>query len=583
MAAVRSLGLHTPSALPYLIAESLLPPDPSPSLYSWETFTDGGAEEELLITKDCVVWSRGRVVRKLFSFDLEQETVYHAVLAWFPAHEDTPIAESSFGISLGEGGRAQKKLRVSTDGKTSGLNWSDAHHEDSDRALVVFLKAQAHVYFLSGATHVVHLPFEVEKAFPAAKGLILQRKLAPPISVQPTPILPSAPNNSFLSPLSQRGPRQKSNGTKAQRKSLNPFNLDSDLLYRNGAPLDDHMPRHYSFSSPLADLGLLVSAPGSNDRLQPGDATATRQLTALGKDEDMIYMSSGNEIDGVSGAESPVLFLAVTANYQRGVYSVWHASYMEFKPVSKALTGKSTPTAGAKTRRRSSFVTATGATTPVARPRESLRESFGGGTRGKALSSSQRRDLDGQGAEDAFASQVDPDFEPRQPARESRRVSSMMSRAELNTSFDRNAFQDLASQHSSTNVSSGPAGRRGHSLGASFERPSFGPGSQRRLRASTPGSFSRLSIDDASDTGTVLNLGVNASFSSTVDEMDGFVDPGEDFAGLETLDLHHPLDGLKREIVLVKFAEIPMHSTSIAFAATGSLQVTWLISYHHLS
>ena len=45
------------------------------------------------------------------------------------------------------------------------------------KALVVFLKTQAHVYFLSGTSHVLHLPFEVEYASAAPDGLIIQRKL----------------------------------------------------------------------------------------------------------------------------------------------------------------------------------------------------------------------------------------------------------------------------------------------------------------------------------------------------------------------------------------------------------------------
>ncbi len=35
-------------------------------------------------------------------------------------------------------------------------------HKALSRALVVFLKTQAHIYFLSGTSHVVHMPFEVE-------------------------------------------------------------------------------------------------------------------------------------------------------------------------------------------------------------------------------------------------------------------------------------------------------------------------------------------------------------------------------------------------------------------------------------
>src|ERR1700760_2648230 len=138
MASARSLGLHTPSALSYLVAESLLPPDPSPNLYSWETYTDGGSEEELLCTRTCVVWSRGRIVRKLFSFDVEQESVHHAVLTWFPAHEDAATPGPSLGIFLGEGDHAQKRLRLTQDSFDPGRRKGTSGQEESARALVVF-------------------------------------------------------------------------------------------------------------------------------------------------------------------------------------------------------------------------------------------------------------------------------------------------------------------------------------------------------------------------------------------------------------------------------------------------------------
>ncbi|KAK5011904.1 Anaphase-promoting complex subunit 1, partial [Cryomyces antarcticus] len=70
MAEITSLGIHTPTALPYLIAEGVLPQEPAEDQYTWETYEDGGdevyGEEEVLWTRNCVVWSQGGVVRKVF-------------------------------------------------------------------------------------------------------------------------------------------------------------------------------------------------------------------------------------------------------------------------------------------------------------------------------------------------------------------------------------------------------------------------------------------------------------------------------------------------------------------------------------
>ena len=79
MAAITSLGVHTPVALPYLVAEGLLPPDPKPDLYQWETYVFdegcGDVEEELLATRRCVVWSQGKFIRNVYRFELEGEDI----------------------------------------------------------------------------------------------------------------------------------------------------------------------------------------------------------------------------------------------------------------------------------------------------------------------------------------------------------------------------------------------------------------------------------------------------------------------------------------------------------------------------
>ena len=87
MASVTSLGLHQPTALPYLIQEHLLPPDPPPNAYTWQNIRsdddDSSGDDELLITTTCVVWSRGGIVRKSFRFEVEDEPVTRAVLTSF--------------------------------------------------------------------------------------------------------------------------------------------------------------------------------------------------------------------------------------------------------------------------------------------------------------------------------------------------------------------------------------------------------------------------------------------------------------------------------------------------------------------
>ncbi|KAK3059928.1 hypothetical protein LTS18_009740, partial [Coniosporium uncinatum] len=232
------------------------------------------------------------------------------------------------------------------------------------------------------------------------------------------------------------------------------------------------------------------------------------------------------------------------------MYSVYHAAYAESKPASSLFRQRRAPANEAKNRRRSSFIPGTGATTPAARPRESLRESFGGAMRagGASFATNQRQRHDTndlQSAEDALTSQLDPDFEKqRQPARESRRVSSLLSRTDFATSHDRTAFQDLATSHTGTAAHV----RRGQSLGGANERLSMTNGSRARYRASTPASVSQLSFDGV----TVEDFGDDPESS---DPRGPGVLPYRDIQNFGFLD---PLDGLKQELILQKWTEIPM-------------------------
>lgn len=561
MAGLRFLGPSTPSALPYLVNEGVLPPNPAESSFRWETFYDHTAKipafEELLSTDYCVVWSRGGVVQKVFSFEVEKQKVQHAVLTRFPDASEKPFQHQSIGEDLGELDHVSRKRRKFT--PSAIRNESPSGH--ASRALVVFLKLQAHVFFLSGASHVINLPFEVEKAYASPKGLILQRKV-PPVTVVPaTPVIPPPPHNSFFSPISTRGsqpsqPSRFNDKRKSMGKTPAP-SLDFDLFRQTQAPTSDNLPRHFTLTDPLSEVGLIV---GTENALSSVAQPSTFDLDTLSGDENILYFSPTDEVPPSENNTSTPLLLMVTANYQKHTYSVWHTLYLGTKPVSSLFAGRKTPTSGATTRRRSSYVTATDTTTPTVRGRESIRESFGGVGGGKPMSglteTQLRASQNSQSAEDAILSQLDPDSNAGQPAKESRRVSSLLSRAELSTTFDRSAFHDLATQHNVPVPGSQQYGRRGHSFGASTTRSSLGVGGFRRsLRASTPGSFSHLSLDEASETGTVLNFG--ASTSATIDELDE--DDMLNFPLEGEIDVHQPIDGLKKEILVNKIcADIPM-------------------------
>jgi anaphase-promoting complex subunit 1 len=565
MAAVQSLGLHTPSALPHLIAESILPPEPSPDQYSWETYVNGDVEEEVLFTPSCVAWSQGRLVQKLFSFDIEQEKVQHALLTWFPAHESQDDVSKSSSPDAVPASQSRHQTKA-VPGSSSSAQQPKSVLVPA-RALVVLLQYQAHIFFLSGASHLVKLPFEVERVFPAPRGIILQRRLAlvPSTSSQSTIGRPGPPQNSFQSPVSLKSSQSLAVPSRLPRaqptgKDFN-SGLNFSLLESLSTPNDDSVPRYFSLTSPLSNFSLVVRTPSGNPDFWASTSRATKSLESLETSEELLYISASDECPSSGTTDTAQLLLAVTVDYAKGVYSAWNATYLDSKPISKVLTGGSTPTIGSKNRRRSSFVATTGNATPAVRPRDNLRESLGaaaGEVIGKKKSS-KKKDAKSlrEEAEDTLASQIDPDFEPRRTARESRRVSSMISRADLNPSFDRSAFQDLASQHGAASNSFGQHGRRGHSLGNTSDRLSYGA-SQRRLRASTPGALSRLSIEEISELGGTP-VGISGSQASTTFEdhemLADMTSNDDDFDGF---DLQAPLDGLRKEVLVRKFAEIPI-------------------------
>jgi anaphase-promoting complex subunit 1 len=556
MAAVRSLGLHTPTGLPYLIAEGFLPEDPPESSYQWETYNDVDGLEEVLSTERCVVWSRGGVVKKAYSFDAEGEIVKHAVLTWFPADDIVTDYQE-----LGQGHQNQK----STSNQDALPPPSQAHYpagspnirEGISRALVVFLNRQAHIYFLSGATHLVHLHFDVERVFPAPRGLIIERKLNAELEAVPaTPILPKAPPNSFLSPFAPRiGQVQPA---QPGSRAIDPGNLNFDLLRRNKTAAVDSLPRHFCLTSPLSEVGLIVHTPQKQLASSFSQSRRQDEIVTLGGDEEILYVSTSLELSEQSTSAENPLILVVTGNKDRQVYTIWQALYADSKSATLLFRDKPVPSSGVKTRRRSSFVTQTGASTPALRPGEGFADSFTIKKRGKkhsTLNASQSTAISEAGTDDLLASQLDPDFDARQPAKASRRVSSMLSRAELSTSQDRSAFQELAAQ-TNNRQSFGPNGRRGQSFGGYADRVSFGGASQRRLRSSTPGAFSRLSLDDMSDSGTILNFGADGTMIT--DDLDEFDDIFSKHSELDSFDFRLPFDGLRRELLFHHVAEIPM-------------------------
>ncbi|EED14058.1 20S cyclosome subunit (APC1/BimE), putative [Talaromyces stipitatus ATCC 10500] len=550
MASVRSLGLHHPPALPFLINEGLLPLEPSDDDYVWYT-QRAESDDDITYTKNCAVWSRSGVVKRVFKVEIEKEEIRHVVLTTFPSvtgRENTRKSDTNvIGVKDVSIGRAQNVEEEDTarvvvapidHGFTKGRLRSQ---EDDAKALVVVLKTQAHIFFLAGNTHVVPLPFEVDFVFASPRGLIFQRRI-PDV---PTSV-PGAPPNSFLSQTFTES--RKSDVFRSSRTRDSRFSSIAQPS-RPQKKSEDDMPRTFSLTDPQSEMGHVVA---NQSTLITHGAQDSWAFDSLDPTEEIVYVSAVNELtgDNVSLTENP-LVLVVTMNTETGLYTIWTAKFRTDASVRESKKRKKPLASGARSKRRSShYGMATGATTPVARP-SGLRESIGAGRNIHAASFSHSFQSEDPPEQTDFASQMGQEFDDiGVPSKTSRRVSSLLARTDLGASQDRQTFSDLATGN--------PGGATNHgslrqSIGAYSTRASFGY----NLRSSLAGNASIFS-----NTSSFLD--------APVDRLLEELNSGGDFEGFESMDLTGPMSGLPKEMMLRKVESFS------AGLATGSFSFSEL-------
>ncbi|KAK5995572.1 Negative regulator of mitosis [Cladobotryum mycophilum] len=482
MASVHSLGLHHPSGLRHAIDEQLLPQNAPPSSYSWDIFTDDNGqdqiEDELLTTEKCVVWCRGSIFRKTFKFDLEKEPITQALLTSFPTSEDD---------------KNDRKTAAAKDSRAPAL----------EKGLIVFLKTQAHIYMLSGTSHVIHMPFEVESACAAPVGVLIQTKQKAenmaPIALK----FPRVPPNSFVS--SQLTAFNSSQQTAFSVEGLGKpkplhLNLGSTLENMWDAPLEhpeSHWPRLVCLTDPLLDIGLV----------------------------EILHIEK-IEVPGVSSQfPHEPLILGVTINRETNSYTIWRLKYLEHED---PFIRRHKTSGGKAARRRSSMQPgfASGASTPV---QPNHRDSFGAPLPGKRPRKSERveRPLD------LVSSLEKQDKEVSGVTRRSsRRLSSMLARADLSASYERSLFPDQPTGTGS--ISS----KRHDSLGG--------------------GSHTRTS--------SIFNHQIHPSLGSLLEApLDKGID--ESFHHIKLDD--QEFDGLQHEILFTRLHTVPVDSSNFRYSASS--------------
>lgn len=420
MASVKSLGLHQPSGLQHAVQEELIPANAPASSYTWDITSHhhgpDPVEDELLTTSDTVIWCRGRSFRKAFRFSLEKEPVTQALLAFFPSSEDDrapPIAASD----------------------TCSL------HDRLDKALVVFLKTQAHIYFLSGTSHVVHMPFEVESACAGPVGVLIQRRARADNQAPLVLRFPRVPPSSFVS--SQLSHFESSQQTTFSVESLgNPkalrLGLGSTLENMWDTPLEQpesQWPRLLSLTDPLSDLGLVVADPSPRNH-RPPRKSASKKPTFLDPAEEILHIEELHLPTASRPLQDP-LILTVTLNRENSSYTIWRMTYLRREdPFIRRRSNSKQKAAWRRTSMPPAF--ASGTSTPV---QPSFRDSFGAPLPKKR----QRKSDKAEKPLDLVSSLEHQDtHESGVTRRTSRRLSSMLARADLSASHERAVFAEQA-------------------------------------------------------------------------------------------------------------------------------------------
>ncbi|CAB4461982.1 unnamed protein product [Rhizophagus irregularis] len=107
-------------------------------------------EEELYVSNKTVIWSRGNILYKTFTYE---EPILQALFVWFK------VAKSYYAYELERNSETSRKKPVQT---------------ERQRALFVLLENYAKVYFLDGQHFLIRVPSYVRRAWAMNVGVILQ-------------------------------------------------------------------------------------------------------------------------------------------------------------------------------------------------------------------------------------------------------------------------------------------------------------------------------------------------------------------------------------------------------------------------
>lgn len=131
-----------------------------------------GYDVEIFVQGAKVTWTQGGVLRKILDFSSENEVVQQTLFAWF-------IVNIPSQNSYRERDRDREGGEDDDIGQLYTAENPGADHQGKQQALVIILKETARIYFPSGESYYIHLPFGVHKVWAMDLGLLMERKTEP--------------------------------------------------------------------------------------------------------------------------------------------------------------------------------------------------------------------------------------------------------------------------------------------------------------------------------------------------------------------------------------------------------------------
>lgn len=125
--------------------------------------------QEVLIADDTVIWTRGSVLIRAFSFPHEEGAVKLALLASFESDEDQQTSSEHLVPQLGSRSRISLVNLQGALKSTAHLTHSQKRVSSREDALVVLVGDLLLIYYADGRRDVVSIPFAVRKLYAATQ------------------------------------------------------------------------------------------------------------------------------------------------------------------------------------------------------------------------------------------------------------------------------------------------------------------------------------------------------------------------------------------------------------------------------